>query len=78
MDTDRMLSFAIGLLSGSIVGAATVILLTPQSGHDLRQSVVSKYREILESGSQARMDRRQALEAEYKTRIQIPLHPLEK
>ena len=77
MNTDRMLSFAIGLLSGSIVGAAIVILLTPQSGSDLRQGIVAKYREILDLGKQAMTDRRQTLEAEFKSRIQIPLHPPE-
>ena len=75
MDTDRILSFAIGILSGSIVGAAAVILLTPQSGQDLRQNIVAKYQDILESGRQAMADRRQTLEAEYQTRIQIPLNP---
>jgi gas vesicle protein len=78
MDTDRILSSVIGLLSGAIVGAAAVILLTPQSGYDLRQSLVCKYQEIVESGKQAMTDRHQALEAEYKARIQIPLHPPEK
>jgi gas vesicle protein len=78
MDTDRILSFVIGLLSGSIVGAAAVILLTPQSGRDLRQGIADKYRDILESGKQAMMEQRQALESEYKAHIQIPLHPPEK
>ena len=77
MDTDRMLSFAIGLLSGSLVGAAAVILFTPQSGSNLRQNIAGKYQEILESGKQAMTDRRQTLEAEYKAHIQIPLHPPE-
>lgn len=77
MDTDRTLSFMIGLLSGSIVGAAAVILLTPQSGSDLRQGVLTKFSEVLESGKQAMMEQRQTLEAEYKARIQIPLHPPE-
>ena len=75
MDTERLLSFVIGLLSGSIVGAAAVILLTPQSGRDLRQGLATRYSEIMESGKQAMKERRQTLEAEYKARIQIPLNP---
>ena len=77
MDTDRILSFVIGLLSGGLVGSAAVILLTPQSGRDLRQGAVNKYQEILESGRRAMMEQRQALQDEYKARIQIPLHPPE-
>jgi gas vesicle protein len=75
MDTDRLLSFVIGLLSGGIVGAAAVTLFTPQSGRDLRESLATRYGEIVESGKQAMMERRQTLEAEYKARIQIPLNP---
>ena len=75
MDTDRILSFVIGLLSGGLVGTAAVILLTPQSGRDLRQSAVNKYQEIVESGRRAMMAQRQALQDEYKARIQIPLNP---
>jgi gas vesicle protein len=76
MNQNRILSFVLGLLSGSIVGAALVILLTPQSGSELRQSVVARYNEILESGREAIAERRQALQTEYKaqtTRIPIPL-----
>lgn len=76
MNQNRILSFGLGLLSGGIVGAALVILLTPQSGSDLRQTIASKYDQILESGREAIAERRQALQAEYKaktTRIPIPL-----
>jgi gas vesicle protein len=67
-----------GILSGSLVGAAAVMLLTPQSGSDLRRSVAEKYRDIVESGREAMMEQRQALETEYKRHIQIPLNPPEK
>ena len=76
MNENRILSFILGLLSGSIVGVALVILLTPQSGSDLRQGIVGQFNEILESGREAIAERRQALQTEYKaqtTRIQIPL-----
>jgi gas vesicle protein len=76
MDQNRILSFALGLLSGTIVGTALVFLLTPQSGSDLRQNIVVKYNEILDSGREAIAERRQALQAEYKvqtTHIRIPL-----
>jgi gas vesicle protein len=76
MNENRLLSFVLGLLSGSIVGAALVILMTPQSGSELRQSVVDRYNDILQAASEAIQERRQSLQAEYKsqtTRIQIPL-----
>ena len=75
MDTDRILSFIIGLLSGSIVGAAIVVLSAPQSGRDMRQGIVDKYNQVLDAGKQAMTEQRQALETEYKARIQIPLYP---
>jgi len=76
MNENRILSFVLGLLSGTIVGAAVVILITPQSGSDLRQNIAQKANEILESGREAIAERREALQSEYKvrtTRIQIPL-----
>ena len=78
MDQDRILSFVIGLLSGSIVGAAVVILMTPQAGADLRKGIADKAIEIRDAGRQAVQERRQTLTEEYKARIQIPLHPPEK
>jgi len=76
MNQNRIFSFGLGLLSGSVVGAALVILLTPQSGSELRQTIVAKYNQILDAGREAIAERRQALQSEYKvqtTRIPIPL-----
>ena len=76
MNQNRILSFGLGLLSGSIVGAALVILLTPQSGSELRQTIVGKYNELVDAGREAIAERRQTLQAEYKAqtvRIPIPL-----
>jgi gas vesicle protein len=76
MNQNRIFGFAMGLLSGTLVGGALVILLTPQSGSELRQIIAEKYNEILDSGREAIAERRQALQAEYRTqttRIQIPL-----
>jgi gas vesicle protein len=73
MDTDRIVGLFVGLLSGSIVGAAVVILLAPRSGSQTRQLVVDTANEILEAGRQAIVNRRQELRAEYQAAIQIPL-----
>ena len=77
MDTDRIVSFFVGLLSGSVVGAAVVLLLAPHSGSQTRQLVVDTANEILEAGRQAIADRRQELRTEYQAAIQIPLPPAE-
>lgn len=77
MDTDRIVRFIVGLLSGSIVGAAVVLLLAPHSGSQTRQVVVDTVNEILEAGRQAIADRRQELRTEYQAAIQIPLPPVD-
>ena len=73
MKLSRILGFLVGLLSGAVVGAAVIILITPQSGTETRQRLVDKYNEILEAGKQAIADRRQELQDEYETAIQIPI-----
>jgi gas vesicle protein len=77
MDKKQVLSFVIGLLSGSIVGVVLVILLAPQSGPETRRGVTDKVNEILSAGRQAMAERRQELTREYQARIQIPLPPIE-
>ena len=77
MNRDQVFSFLAGLLNGSIVGAAAVILLAPQSGFETRQSITGRIYEIIDAGKQAIVERRQELNEEYRARIQIPLHPLE-
>lgn len=73
MNKYEALNFVAGLLSGALVGAAAVLLLTPQSGTDIRQTIANKAKEIVEAGKQARIERQQALEAQYKAAIRIPL-----
>ncbi len=73
MDINRVISFIIGLLSGALVGAAIVILITPQSGTDTRQSIVDKAHEILDAGREAAEARRKQLRQEYEASIRIPL-----
>jgi gas vesicle protein len=73
MNINRVISFISGLLSGALVGAAVVILITPQSGADTRQSIVDKAHEILDAGREAAEARRKQLRQEYETSIRIPL-----
>ncbi|MBN1936351.1 MAG: YtxH domain-containing protein [Anaerolineae bacterium] len=76
MDKNQIFNFILGLFSGALAGAAVTLLLAPHSGADARKMISNQVQEIIEAGKQARMDRRAALEAEYKAAIRIPL-PLE-
>jgi len=73
MKPNRFVAFLTGLLSGSLVGAAVVFLLAPQSGMQTRQLLTSKVNEIIDSGKQAISERRQELRGQYQAAIQIPM-----
>ena len=73
MRLNQVLGFLGGLLSGTIVGAAVVILLAPQSGTETRQRITDKVHEIIDAGKQTVADKRQQLQGEYSAAIQIPL-----
>ena len=75
MKPSQVITFVVGLLSGSIVGAAVVILLAPQSGLETRRIVARKANEIINSGKQVVVKRRQELRQQYNAAIQIPLPP---
>ena len=47
-------AFLAGFVIGGLVGAATAIILAPQSGQDTRNQIASKSNELVQSGS-ARM-----------------------
>jgi gas vesicle protein len=73
MKTEHFASFVIGLLSGTIVGAAVVILLAPQSGTETRRLFTDRVNEIINAGKRAVTEKRQELRTQYETSIQIPL-----
>jgi gas vesicle protein len=43
-------AFLAGFVIGGLVGAATAIILTPQSGQETRSKIASKSNELLQSG----------------------------
>ncbi len=43
-------AFLAGFVIGGLVGAATAIILAPQSGQDTRSQIASKSNELLQSG----------------------------
>lgn len=59
----RVTNFIAGFLGGVVIGAAIVLLTTPQSGTDLQNDVRSRFDGILEEGRQAATARRAELEA---------------
>lgn len=50
----KLFSFMAGFMSGVLVGAAAVLLLTPASGEQLRADAVERWEEALEKARQAR------------------------
>lgn len=62
----KFLAFVSGLLSGAIVGAVTALMLTPESGDDLKQQARQRYNDMLDEGRKAGEERRQAVLAEFE------------
>ena len=56
--------FLLGMLSGAIVGAVAVILLTPYSGAELKERLRNLTGELIEEGKRAAAARRAELEAQ--------------
>ena len=61
---DRTLTFLGGVVVGAAVAAAVVILLTPQSGEDLRDGIKVRVEDIVEQGRQAAEEKRLELTAQ--------------
>lgn len=65
----KVLSFAAGLLTGSLVGAASVLLLTPASGDELIAGARARWEEALESAQEARQQTEQSMLEEFERRV---------
>ena len=61
----RTMNFALGLFFGALVGVSLVLLFTPQSGGELRQTVRERLQAILEEARQAGATRRTEIAARY-------------
>lgn len=63
----RVMNFIAGFLGGVVLGAAAVLLTTPQSGSELQAGVRSRFDGILDEGRRAAAARRAELEARFAT-----------
>jgi gas vesicle protein len=54
-----------GIFLGLLVGAAAVLLLTPQSGADLKSCIQDRFEQVMAEGRRAAAERRAELEAQF-------------
>lgn len=62
----KLFSFAAGLMSGSLVGAAAALLLTPRSGADLQAEARARWEQVLAEAEMARERTRQEMEMQFE------------
>jgi gas vesicle protein len=62
----KILAFVAGVLAGAIVGAAAGLLLTPDSGDELRRQARQRYNDMLDEGRKAAEARRAEMLAEFE------------
>lgn len=63
---NKVISFLAGALCGAVVGATAALLLTPESGDDLRQDIVTRWEEALAEARQAMEETRKELQAQFE------------
>lgn len=61
----RVMNFALGLFFGALAGVALILLLTPQSGSELRQAIRERLQAIVEEARQAGIARRAEIAARF-------------
>jgi len=71
----RFFSFLIGVISGAFVAAVAVLLLTPESGSDLRTQVRDRFSSLVEEVRAAAEAERKRLESQLESlkRGEIPV-----
>lgn len=62
----RLVKFAGGVLSGSVIGTVLGLLFTPESGDAMRAGLRARYRNAIAVGRAAGELKRLELEAEFK------------
>jgi gas vesicle protein len=62
----KVLVFMSGVIAGAIIGGAAALLMTPQSGENLRSQARQRYDDAMTAGRKAAEERKQQLIAEYE------------
>ena len=75
---NKLISLAVGLGIGALLGAALVLLFAPVSGETLVKNLKAGYAETLEEARDAAEARRKELEGELKARRVEPTRALQK
>ena len=63
---NRLFSFLAGALCGALIGSVTALLLTPDSGENLRGNARQRLDDALREARQAMDDTRRDLEAQFE------------
>ena len=72
---NKALDFLSGLALGVVVGGVVGLLLTPQSGEDLRRKVCERVDLTIEEGRRASAERYAELEAQFAQAKQVTRVP---
>lgn len=60
-------SFMLGAILGGLISSSLVILLTPESGEDLRHQIEARFKDIIDEVNQAADEKRTELEEQLQT-----------
>lgn len=60
----RVMNFIAGFLGGVVIGAAIVLLTTPQSGSDIQLTVRARFDEMLDEARRVKAERQAELKAQ--------------
>ncbi|MFQ5398094.1 MAG: YtxH domain-containing protein [Anaerolineae bacterium] len=62
---NKTFSFLAGMMCGALVGSMLALLLTPESGDQLRADVIARWEHALGEAKQAMEETRRELEAQF-------------
>lgn len=65
-------SFVGGAVIGAAIGAGVILLSTPRSGEETRETLRERWNAALAQGKQAAREREQELWADFNTRVKAP------